>query len=243
MFPAMLRKISGYILSLLLLILSCANATAQEVELADTSTGLRTRGPRIGVDIASLALLYFEPERMVYSLSIDYEYAQDIYPAAELGFQTVSISRPEYNYKSTGWFTRLGTDVNLLKYEGTDIYEMMYAGFRYGFSRMRHEASGISIEDLVYGDFTVGSIPQGSINTHFISLVGGVRVELARNFFMGWSVFMNIRFYQSGAEGMDPYNIPGFGKGANRVTVTFNYTVSYRIPMQQYTPKIKAGKK
>jgi hypothetical protein len=52
---------------------------------------------------------------------------------------------------------------------------------------------------------------------------------------------MNIRFYQSGAIGMDPYNIPGFGKGSSRVAIAFNYTISYRIPMQHYTPKIKGA--
>ena len=80
-------------------------------------------------------------------------------------------------------------------------------------------------------------------NAHWISLVGGMRAEVFRNFFMGWSVFMNLRFYQSDYKGMEPYNIPGFGKGSNRVTVTFNYSLSYRIPMQRYTPKIKAGNK
>ena len=70
-----------------------------------------------------------------------------------------------------------------------------------------------------------------------------MRAEVFRNFFMGWSVFMNIKFYQSGTPEMDPYNIPGFGKGENRVAVSFNYTLSYRIPVQQYIPNIKAGKK
>jgi hypothetical protein len=57
---------------------------------------------------------------------------------------------------------------------------------------------------------------------------------------MGWSGLVNIRLFQTGGMGMDPYNIPGFGGGDRRVTFIINYTLSYRIPIQRYTPKRKA---
>jgi len=204
----------------------------------------RVRGPRISYDLASLTLLYFDPDRMVYTMSVDYELKQDIYPVIDLGYQHVRIDRDKYNYTSSGMFTRAGADVNLLNYDKqVDVYEMMYIGGRYGFSHFNQQAENIAVPGEYWGDFSGGQIEKHPLNTHWISLVGGMRAEVFRNFFMGWSVFMNIRFYQSGAKGMDPYNIPGFGKGSNRVTVTFNYALSFRIPTQRYTPKTKAGKK
>jgi hypothetical protein len=204
----------------------------------------RVRGPRISYDLASLTLLYFDPDRMVYTISVDYELKQDIYAVLDLGYQNVKISRDQYNYTSNGLFARIGADINLLNYDKkVDVYEMMYVGGRYGFSLFSQQAGNINIPDEYWGDFSGGQIGKYNINAHWISLVGGMRAEVFRNFFMGWSVFMNLRFYQSHDKGIEPYNIPGFGKGSNRVTVTFNYSLSYRIPMQRYTPKIKARTK
>lgn len=205
--------------------------------------GMRVRGPRISYDLASLSLLYFDPDRMMYTISVDYELKQDIYGIIDLGYQHVNTKRENYQYKSDGMFTRIGADINLLNYDKqVDVYEMMYVGGRYGLSLFNQEAGQINVPGEYWGDFINGQIEKHPLNTHWISLAGGMRAEVFRNFFMGWSALLNIRLFTSGAKGMDPYNIPGFGKGANRVTATFNYTVSYRIPLQRYTPKMKTGK-
>ena len=231
-----MKKTLKYSFNLLAFLVVMVQLNAQD--------GMRVRGPRISYDLASLALLYFDPDRMVYTISVDYEMKQDIYPVIDLGYQHVKINEENYHYSSSGMFTRIGVDVNMLNYDKqVDVYEMMYVGGRYGFSLFNQQAENISVPDPYWGDFNDGQIEKHSLHAHWISVVGGMRAEVFQNFFMGWSVFLNIRFYQSGAEGMDPYNIPGFGKGANRATVSFNYTVSYRIPMQQYIPEIKARKK
>jgi hypothetical protein len=231
-----MKRTLKYSFSLLAILALMVQSNAQD--------GMRVRGPRISYDLASLSLLYFDPDRMVYSISADYELKQDFYAVLDLGYQDVKINRDHYKYKSNGMFARIGADINLLNYDKkVDVYEMMYVGGRYGFSLFSQQADNIIITDEYWGDYSGGQIGKNKINAHWISLVGGMRAEVFRNFFMGWSVYMNIRFYSSDDKGIEPYNIPGFGKGANRATVTFNYTVSYRIHMQQYTPKIKAGKK
>lgn len=231
-----MKKTLKYSFNLLALLAVMIQVNAQD--------GTRVRGPRISYDLASLALLYYDPDRMVYTISVDYEMEQDIYPVIDLGYQHVKITSENYHYSSSGLFTRIGADVNLLKYDKqADVYEMMYVGGRYGFSLFNQQADNITITDLYWGDYNDGQIEKHNLHVHWISFVGGMRAEVFRNFFMGWSVFLNIKFYQSGPKDMEPYNIPGFGKGANRATAIFNYTVSYRIPLQKYTPKIKSRKK
>jgi hypothetical protein len=229
-----MKKTLKYSFSLLAMLAVLMNLDAQD----------RVRGPRISYDLASLALLYFDPGRMLYTVSVDYELKQDLYPVIDLGYQHLKIQEDHYHYKADGWFARIGADVNLLNYDKkADVYEMLYVGGRYGLSLFSQQAERITVKDSYWGDFSGGKIGEHSLNTHWMSLGGGMRAEVFRNFFLGWSAFMNIRFYQSGKKAMVPYNIPGFGKGENRVTVSFNYTLSYRIPMKRYTPKIKAGKK
>ncbi|MFC2098356.1 DUF6048 family protein [Bacteroidota bacterium] len=226
-----MNKTLGYISSLLLLLtLLSSSLTAQQ-------PGMRVRGPRIGYDLASLALLYFEPERSIYTFSVDYEAWQDIYPVLEVGYQTVNLEHENYKYGSSGLFARVGVDLNLLKYEKTNVYEMMYTGFRYGISYFTHQAENINIQDPYFGDLNGGAVTENQINAHFISIVGGVKVQLFDNIFMGWSILGNIKLAEIKDENMAPYNIPGFGRGNKRTGLVFNYTIAYRIPLQKYKPK------
>ena len=225
-----MKRTLKYTSGLLLLILLCSDLIAQQ-------QGERIRGPRIGYDLASLTLLYFEPERMIYTFSIDYEAWQDIYPVIEFGYQNVVIEHDNYRYGSSGIFGRGGVDINLLKYEQTNVYEMFYAGFRYGIAYMTHQADDIYVRDDYFGDFSGGSIEENQLNAHWISFVGGIRVEVFRNFFMGWSVLANFKLMQVEDANMEPYNIPGFGQGNKKASLIINYTVAYRIPLQRYKPR------
>jgi hypothetical protein len=231
-----MKKTLGYTLILLFLILLPDQVRAQEGE-ADPLPAKRVRGLRIGYDMAGWSLLYFDPGRIIQTLSIDYEAWQDIYPVIEFGFQNVLLEEEDYTYGSQGIFGRAGVDVNLLKYEGNHIYEMMYAGFRYGLSYFTHYAEDIRLHNDYYGGQEGVSIPENQLNAHWISVVGGVRVEVFNNFFMGWSVLANLKLAQVKDEAMAAYNIPGFGRGNRRTSLVFNYTLSYRIPLQEYTPR------
>jgi hypothetical protein len=227
-----------YILSQLLLILLVNTVFGQAAEAGETGevpgTGMRVRGPRISYDLASLSLLYFDPDRMVYSISVDYEIAQDIYPVIDLGYQTVNIKQDNYHYLSNGFFFRAGADVNFLKYEGTDVYEMFFGGIRYGFSNFMHKADNINVPDDYFAGISGLSLDQRRLNAHWISVVGGVRVGLLENFFMGWSAMANFKITQTGDPNMVPYNIPGFGKGDRRAGIVITYTIGYRIRTGTY---------
>jgi len=225
-----MQRILKYISSLLLLILLSNSLSAQE-------PGSRIRGPRIGYDVGGLALLYLDPGRMIHTISVDYEVLQDIYPVAEFGLQNVLFDRDNYSYSSNGLFARVGVDVNLLKYENPNVYEMFYAGIRYGLSYMTHKADNISVPDDYFSGISGGSIPEQQVNTHWISFVGGVKVEVFNNFFMGWSVLANFKLIQVNNENMNPYNIPGFGKGDKKAGIILSYTLAYRIPVQEYKPR------
>jgi hypothetical protein len=222
---------------LLLLILLSSSLKAQEHADSAMIPGTRLRGFRIGYDLASLALLYFEPQRMIYTVSVDYEAWQDIYPVIEAGYQSVRIEEDKYRYESGGFFARAGLDVNLMQYERPDVYDMIYGGLRYGISNFNHRADDIFIQEDYFGDFVNGSIPESRITAHWISLAGGIRVELFNNFFIGWSVLANLKLAVGDAGNMAPYNIPGFGPGDKKASLVIKYSIEYRIPTQRYHPR------
>jgi hypothetical protein len=216
---------------------SAGTAGQNEADLGQEGRGSRVRGPRIGVDLASLVLLYFEPERMIYTISVDYEAWQDIYPVIETGYQHVRITKDIYSYSSSGLFVRAGADINVMKYERTDVYEMIYAGLRFGYSNFYQRADDILLREDYFGDITDASIPGRRLSANWIAAVGGIRVELFKNFFIGWSVEGNVMIYQEGERGMTPYNIPGFGPGGKRAGLVIKYSLAYRFPLQHYHPR------
>ena len=151
-----MKRTLKYSFSLLAVLAVMVQSNAQDV---------RVRGPRISYDLASLTLLYFDPDRMVYTVSMDYELKQDFYACdADLGYQHVKISRDNYNYASNGMFARIGADINLLNYDKqVDVYEMLYVGGRYGISLFSQQADNIDIPDGYWGDYSGGQIEQYNI--------------------------------------------------------------------------------
>jgi len=75
-----MKKILKYSFNLLILLAVMVQLNAQD--------GMRVRGPRISYDLASLALLYFDPDRMVYTISVDYELKQDLWQVRFFPFQS-----------------------------------------------------------------------------------------------------------------------------------------------------------
>jgi hypothetical protein len=183
-------------------------------------------------------LYYFQPERTGYEFSVDYELKLNYYPAFEFGLQNIKLDEPTYYYESSGFYFRLGLDYNFQKNLAFDQYEMVFFGFRYGFSRQEHSADNIIIENDYWGDYYAESVPKSPFAAHWIELSGGIRAELFRNIFIGWSIRGRLLLVQTKDAAMEPYYIPGFGKGGKRVSLGFNYSIYYRIPLLKVKSKM-----
>ncbi|MGD2035067.1 MAG: DUF6048 family protein [Bacteroidales bacterium] len=229
-----MKRTLKYSFSLLLLLLVPGTLFAQDEQKQEK---VRIKGPRIGFDLSRLTLYYFEPERTAYEFSLDYEIKRNFYPVIEFGLQNIKLEKPIYNYYSDGYYARFGLDYNFQKGLAADQYEMVFFGFRYGFSGQNHSADNITIADDYWGDFTVTSVPETKLYGHWIELTGGIRAELFRNIFIGWSVRGKLLLYKTRDREIDPYYIHGFGKGDKRVSLGFTYSIFYRLPLSKTGPK------
>ncbi len=229
-----MNKISRYIFSIIFVLITILPGFSQEEKAKEK---FRIKGPRFGFDLSRLTLYYFEPERTVFEFSLDYEIKRNYYPVVEFGLQEINLEKPTYNYQSEGYYIRLGMDYNFQKNLSIDQYEMVFFGFRYGFSSQNHSADNIIIENEYWGDYFAESVPQSTFYGHWIELAGGIRAELFRNVFIGWSVRGRLMLVKSKKPIMQSYYIPGFGKGSKRVSLGFNYSIYFRIPMFKSKPK------
>jgi hypothetical protein len=203
------------------------------------SQSQRIKGLRLGVDLSRFSLYYFAPEREAYEFSGDFEVARDLYVVGEYGSEKISLEKPTFNYKSDGNYFRLGVDWNFLESENPNDYEMVYGGIRFGYASLYHSADNIIISDPYWGSVASASTSEINYNAQWVEILTGIRAELFRNFFIGWSVRGRIRLTHSSDDILKPYIIPGYGNGIKKATIGFNFSIFYRIPLYKKTVNYK----
>lgn len=213
------RNTYVFICSLFLFLVPLRSLSAQERGFS---------GIRVGYDISKLALYYLEPERVNYDFSADIRINEDFYPVFEGGWTSYDLSANRIEYTSRGFYLRAGMDYNILNTGIYSVNDMLFLGLRYAFASYNTEVSSFSTPQGYWGEYT-DSFGPAKVNTHWLEAVAGLRVELFRNFFIGFSVRGRLRLYTSEYYNMAPLYTPGFGKGKTPTSFGFNYSVYYLI--------------
>lgn len=217
-----MKNTCGYIFKVVVLLMLMQPLTGQDT--------LRTYGPRIGIDMARFAYIFADPSEIGAEFSIDAEVYKNVYPIFELGYSRISESEDLFDYSSGGPYARLGIDYNLLANSDRSIHHTISAGFRYGVSVFSHRAENVVIPNDYWGNYTLDTY-ENTLTGNWIELVGGIRSEVATNFFMGWSVRYKILLNPEMDPQVPPQLVPGFGSGATDRGFSISYSISYKIPL------------
>ncbi len=195
---------------------------------------LKRGGLRVGTDLSKFVLPLFYPETKGYEFLADLQILDNIFIAGEYGRSKTILDTDSYNfsYKLSGSYFKLGLNKNILKPDDVTRDDVVFYGARYSFSVFRHKATDISITDEHWDEVTGVETEEISLKCHFIDITAGVKTELFKNIYMGWTVRVMIRLYLESDNIMDPYFIPGFGKGDKKASIGFNYSIYYRIPFK-----------
>jgi hypothetical protein len=183
---------------------------------------------RVGIDMASIARSFFEPEARQFEFSVDSEVWYNWFAVIEGGGMKVFADREQFSYKADGFFLRTGMDYNLLSREGMNKNDLLLVGARYSFSSLIHEASDFFVPNAYWGDYT-GSLDPTSYQLHFLELHGGVRTEIFRNIYLGWSIKMRIKIAEATSSFLNPYYIGGYGHGKRRAPLMAHFSLLYKI--------------
>jgi hypothetical protein len=194
----------------------------------------RIRGLRIGYDLSRLALYWVEPERKAFELSADIEIKRNFFFTSEAGTQKYNLSDSLYRYTSSGPYLRVGLDYNILKNKAENQYEMVFGGLRYGYSRLNQSADNIIIGENYWGEGDITELETSTIQAHWIEAAIGVRAELFKYVFIGWSFRWRVMLYQSKIPEMKPIYIPGYGRGEKKSLIGFNYYIYISIPLGKF---------
>ncbi len=217
-----MMRTSGYIFSILLLMCLVPSLLGQDT--------LRTYGPRIGLNLAPFVGYFTDPKVLGAEASLDVELFPNLYPIFELGFSSTADSIVNTTYSSGGAYARLGLDYNFLKAIDRSQHHAITAGFRYGTAVFKHHAENITVKSDYWGNLHLDEY-ENNLSGNWIELVGGMTAEVAKNFFVGWTVRFKILINPNMDPQMVPLLIPGYGNGTNSRGFGVTYSVLYKIPL------------
>lgn len=183
---------------------------------------------RFGVDISRFAFNLMYPSKQAYDFQIDYALRNNVYAAAETGFGSGKVAYDKLNYKTNAYFIRLGVDKSFLNKIAATDFDIGFLGFRYGMGVGQRQAADFKINSP-FGTQIEGTIPQQNFVVHWVEIVGGLKVELWKGVFAGWTGRGKFLLNSGVFKELAPNYIAGYGKGDKNSSFDFNFYISYSI--------------
>lgn len=186
-------------------------------------------GLRVGMDLSrSFQHLWNKGNRYGTELSFDMELMPNFYPVVETGWEKLKINQDYLNYSSAGSYTRIGFDYNMLVAQSRQDMDIIYIGMRYGFNLANQDIKSFHISNY-WGDYN-SNFPRQNYNAQWVEWVLGIKGEIFKNFFLGWSVRGRLKVSQKNFDLPHVYFDPGYGQAEKGFVFDFSYSIYYNLP-------------
>lgn len=199
----------------------------------DTVTYKDRYGLRVGIDVVRPVYSFFSDDSKGFEIVGDYRVAKRFYVATELGYRDQTRQEDFFNFTTKGQYIKLGVDYNAYK-NWIGMENMIVVGIRYGFSTFNQTVNEYTInaDPFVPERTETDGNTYDGLNGHWAEFVLGLKVEVLHNVFLGVSFRGNTLISSKQPEGFKNLYIPGFERVfVNNNGFSFNYTVSYLIPL------------
>jgi len=224
---------SRYIISLLVL-LSISPLWAQLGEEAKDTTTYKDRyGLRIGIDVVRPIMSATSDDSNGFEIVGDYRVSKRFFIATELGYRDQTTQEDFFNFSTKGEYIKVGVDYNAYK-NWIGMENMIVVGLRYGFSTFNQTVNEYLINTDPFVPNRIESDQEifNGLTAHWLEFVLGLKVEVLHNVFLGVSFRGNTMLTSSQPDNFKSLYVPGFEKVfVNNNGFSFNYTVSYLIPL------------
>ena len=194
-----------------------------------TDNYIRMKGIRVGSDISRpFQDFWTKGNRYGSEFSFDMELWPNLFPVFESGFDVMKIKSDHVDFRSSGSYSRLGIDYNILQAENKNDKNILFLGLRYGFVLGRQQVNSYLIDS--YWMPTTGRFGNQNFFAHWGEFLIGTKGEIVRNFYMGWTIRGKIKLNNKDL-GMPPtFFIPGYGRAEKGFNADFTYSVYYNLP-------------
>jgi hypothetical protein len=218
-----------FVLCLLAVISYGQKEPHKKIKPKRTDNYIRMKGIRIGADLTRpFQDLWTKGNRYGTEFSADMELWPNLFPVFESGLDFMKLNTDYVNYKSSGSYSRIGIDYNILQAENTNDKNIFYLGMRYGFSLAKQQVNSYKIDS--YWQPETGSFGSQNYGAHWAEFLIGMKGEIIKNIYMGWTLRGKILVSKKDL-GMPPvFFVPGYGKATHGFNADFSYSIFYNLP-------------
>lgn len=233
-------------------ILYAGNVISQDSLSIKKEKDFKILSLRLGVDLFKPIKTNFEDNFQGIEIVGDLKINRRIFIAAELGSEKITQQTEQINFTTNGSYIKLGVDYNFFNnWKGMD--NSLFVGIRISNSIHTHKVN----EYILYENYSAVEIKnsyferaivkdggligeRGQINSNWIEVLFGTKVEVLNNFYIGASLRIHRLLNNSQPENFGNLYAPGFNKivDDNRFGASFNYTLNYRLPISIKKNKI-----
>lgn len=199
-----------------------SSADAPPVVLADK------KQLRFGFDISRPILNALSDTRSSYEFSVDYHLPKDVYLVLEGGFGGSKMDYPDLQYNSSNAFFRVGVDKSMLQRLFPSDWDFLFVGVRYGVAIINRGSANFLISDPLWGSSS-GVVPAKSFTGHWAELTAGLRVELLKGLFAGYTLRGKFLLNSGPFRELPPAYVAGYGKGERTTAFDFNFYLQYAL--------------
>ena len=200
---------------------------------ADSPSGNRLSGGQVfqGVYLSGDVFGYIYPffaKDKFYSTeaTLTVNLKNRFFPVVEAGFGYTNVVSQLYEigYSTRAPYYRIGMDYNMQYKNGESSY--IYLGARLGYTAFRYSVDAPPLIDPVWGDEAPVQFLEVPSRAMWAEAVGGVRAEITKKLYMGWSLRYKYLLYRGSSKNGGPWYIPGFGT-SKKTALGATYTLSY----------------
>ena len=203
-----------------------ANPQASK-EQKDEKQKLTFQGVYLSADVFGYIYPLFVKDKYYSTdISATINIGNRFFPVVEAGFgHTHMVSQLyEIGYSTRAPYYRIGMDYNVQHKNGRPNY--IYLGGRIGYTDFDYSVNAPALKDPIWGNEVPIQFTDVSCRAIWAEAVGGVRAEIFKNIYMGWSLRYKYPIHKNPITNGGPWYIPGFG-ASSKTAFSATYTVSY----------------
>jgi len=238
-----------FLISCLCVVATSWSQQSTVVKPKDTIRLNNSYGLRVGLDLQNIVTSLTNSNFQGIELMGDYRLSHKYFLAAEIGNQERTDNELSVSTTAKGSYIKAGVDVNVYK-NLVGLRNIIFIGLRYGFASYSQELNRFSVatSENFFGIDTRDSendrLRDEGLSAHWLEVLGGVKVEVVNNVFVGFSVSIRRKIAEQDPEGFGSLFIPGFERTNDfgEVSAGYRFFVSYFIPLYKRNKKIKSKK-
>ncbi|HBJ77299.1 MAG TPA: hypothetical protein DDY68_05965 [Porphyromonadaceae bacterium] len=159
------------------------------------------------------------------------DFKELLLPVVEFGISKADVTNSSgTRYKSNkGTYFSFGIDMRLT---GNPAVGCLYFGVRLGFASMNYDIYDAKISNNFWGENYKTNILNQKATASYIHLQIGIKAKMYKSLYMGWALRYGFILSDTPTENSQPYYIPGFGVRNSSGTLSFSYSIYFKLPLR-----------